>query len=375
MEPAHAHRRETMTADSRTWLALAGLLLVGWLLWLLAPILTPFLIAALLSYLGDPAVDRLETWGLPRTFAVVVVFAGLVILIAAAITLLVPVIGAQIRALADAIPVYIEWLNTQALPWVEQQLDIDISTFDLTALKDTLSANIRAAGGAAANILSYITRSGAVLVGWLLNLFLIPVVAFYLLRDWDLLIAWINGLIPKRVEPTVSRLAREADTVLGAFLRGQLLVMLGLSAIYSVGLSLVGVQFALLIGLLAGLVSFVPYLGVIVGVIVASVAVLFQTQDVLQLLWVVVVFVIGQMLEGMVLTPWLVGDRIGIHPVMVIFAVLAGGQLFGFFGVLLALPVAAVLAVLARYARERYQASALYEDDTGTGVADEPGDS
>ncbi len=347
--------------DSRVWLWLAGILLAGWLLWLLAPILTPFVIAALLAYLGDPLVDRLEAGKLPRTAAVVVVFLGLLVTLAVSITLLVPIVSAQIKALADAVPIYIEWINTQVLPWLRLKLDLDVSALDLAAVKDTLSANVRAAGGAAANILAYVTRSGAALIEWLLNLFLIPVVTFYLLRDWDGLVESFRGLVPRHVEPSVNRLAREADDVLGAFLRGQLLVMLGLSAVYSTGLWLIGVEFALLIGLLAGLVSFVPYLGVIVGMVIASVVVLFQTHDLWQLLWVAVVFVTGQMLEGMVLTPWLVGDRIGIHPVAVIFAVLAGGQLFGFFGVLLALPVAAVMAVLARYARERYKASTLYD--------------
>jgi predicted PurR-regulated permease PerM len=349
------------SGESRTWLILAGVLLFGWLIYLLTPILTPFLIAALLAYLGDPLADRLETFGLPRTLAVILVATGLIVILAAIIILLVPVISAQIKALADAVPEYLEWINTVVLPWLKKRLDIDISQFDLETLKATLSRNIREASSAAANILSYITYSGAVLVGWLLNLLLVPVVAFYLLRDWNALIASIRALVPRRIEPTVSVLAHESDEVLSAFLRGQMLVMMCLGAIYSIGLWLVGVEFALLIGLLAGLVSFVPYLGFIVGLAVASIAVLFQTHDLLEFVWVAIVFAVGQTLEGMVLTPWLVGDRIGLHPVMVIFAVLAGGQLFGFFGVLLALPAAAVLAVLVRFARERYVASTLYE--------------
>ncbi|MGH8501320.1 MAG: AI-2E family transporter [Gammaproteobacteria bacterium] len=349
--------------ESRTWLALACLLLCGWLLYILSPILTPFLIAALLAYLGDPVVDRLERLALPRTLAVVVVFAGFVVLLAAIIIVLVPVISAQIKALADAVPGYLDWINTTLIPWLQRRLDVNISAIDLAALKNTLSANFREAGSAAANILSYITQSGAVLLGWMFNLLLIPMVVFYLLRDWDRIVAAINALLPRHIEPTVSGLARESNEVLGAFLRGQLLVMMALGVIYSLGLWLIGLEFALLIGMVAGLVSFVPYLGVIVGLALASVAMMFQTQDLLQLVWIALVFAVGQTLEGMVLTPWLVGDRIGIHPVMVIFAVLAGGQLFGFFGVLLALPVASVLAVLARYARRRYVESALYEPD------------
>jgi predicted PurR-regulated permease PerM len=170
------------------------------------------------------------------------------------------------------------------------------------------------------------------------------------------------------MEPTVSMLARESDQVLGSFLRGQLTVMVCLGVLYSIGLWLAGLEWPLAIGMLAGLVSFVPYLGVIFGLLTASIAVLIQSQELLQLVWVLLVFGTGQTLEGMVLTPWLVGDRVGLHPVAVIFAVLAGGQLFGFMGILLALPVASVLAVMLRHARERYRESEFY------GEADEIGE-
>ncbi|MEQ8659589.1 MAG: AI-2E family transporter, partial [Gammaproteobacteria bacterium] len=169
----------------------------------------------------------------------------------------------------------------------------------------------------------------------------------------------VRDLLPRRIEPTVSKLAREIDSVLAEFLRGQLTVMAALALIYTVGLWLVGLDLAFFIGLLAGLVSFVPYLGVIVGVIVAGAAAFLQFQDVLHLALVGAVFGVGQVLEGMVLSPLLVGDRIGLHPVAVIFAVMAGGQLFGFLGVLLALPVAAVIVVLLRHSRDEYLASTL----------------
>jgi predicted PurR-regulated permease PerM len=171
----------------------------------------------------------------------------------------------------------------------------------------------------------------------------------------------VRELLPRRSEAVIVKLAQQSDEVLGAFLRGQLLVMLALAFIYSAGLMMMGLDLALLIGMLAGLVSFVPYLGFIVGILAACVAALFQFQELLPLLYVAIVFGVGQMLEGMVLTPLLVGDRIGLHPVAVIFSVLAGGQLFGFVGVLLALPVAAVIAVLLRYLHTQYKSSALYE--------------
>jgi predicted PurR-regulated permease PerM len=198
-------------------------------------------------------------------------------------------------------------------------------------------------------------------LNWLINLLLIPVVTFYLLRDWDILVARIQGLLPRRIEPVVVNLVKESNEVLGAFLRGQFLVMLALGTIYSLGLTVIGLDFALLIGMLAGLLSFIPYLGFIVGVISAGIASLLQFYDLIHLLLVIVVFGIGQLIESMLLTPKLVGDCIGLHPVAVIFAVLAGGHLFGFFGILLALPAAAVIMVLLRHTHDEYLRSMFYD--------------
>jgi predicted PurR-regulated permease PerM len=233
--------------------------------------------------------------------------------------------------------------------------------FDVEQLKATLTANWREAGGVAARVLESVTRSGLALFGWLVNLVLIPVVAFYLLRDWRELVARIDQMLPRDWAPVMRRLARESDTVLGAFMRGQLLVMLALGLFYTLGLWLVGLELALLIGMLAGLVSFVPYLGFTIGILAALLAGWFQFQEFMPLLWVVMVFGLGQLLESLWLTPRLVGESIGLHPVAVIFAIMAGGQLFGFVGVLLALPVASVSMVLLRYAHQQYLNSELYE--------------
>jgi predicted PurR-regulated permease PerM len=205
-----------------------------------------------------------------------------------------------------------------------------------------------------------VSHSGGVIAEWLMNLLLIPVVTFYLLRDWDGLVVKVHDLLPRRIAPTAAKLATEVDTVLAAFVRGQLYVMLALGCIYSIGLWMTGLDLALLIGMLAGLVSFVPYLGAIVGIVTACVAALVQFHDLIHLVPVAIVFIIGQSLEGMVLTPMLVGDKIGLHPVAVMFAVLAGGQLFGFLGILLALPVASVIMVLLRHVHELYRDSDFY---------------
>ncbi|MEJ2344323.1 MAG: AI-2E family transporter [Gammaproteobacteria bacterium] len=351
--------------DSQKWLAFAAAVGGGYLVYLLAPVFTPFLVSALIAYLGDPLVDRLETWKLRRTWAVIVVFCGLFLALTLVALLLIPLIERQVAYLIARLPDYLGWIEHTVLPWLREHLGISAAALDFNTLEQALRSHWQQAGGIAAQLLRSVSASGLAVIAWLANLVLIPVVSFYLLRDWDHMVERVRGLIPRRSEPTVTRLARESDEVLGAFLRGQFLVMVALGIIYSVGLWIVGLNLALLIGMLAGLVSFVPYLGFILGVLSAGIAVLVQTHEVIQLLPVLAVFAVGQLLEGTVLTPTLVGDRIGLHPVAVIFAVLAGGQLFGFFGVLLALPVAAVVAVLLRHAHQRYVGSNLYEQDGG----------
>ncbi len=348
-----------MTASNK-WIVLVSLGGSALLIYLLAPILTPFMIAAVLAYICDPLVDRLEARKFPRTLAVITVFVSLSLVAVIGFFVLVPMIEKQIDVFAHKLPSYLHLIQTRLLPYVYQLLgisEVDVQVFDL---KSSLQNYWDTAGGFTQKAFSSVTRSGFAFVGLLANLLLIPVVTFYLLRDWDHLVARINELIPRRSQPVVARLARESDEVLGSFLRGQLTVMLVLAAIYSIGLSIVGLDLAMLIGLSAGLISFVPYLGFIVGILFAGIAVMVQFQDILPLGYVAIVFAVGQAIEGMILTPLLVGDRIGLHPVAVIFAILAGGQLFGFVGILLALPVAAVIAVILRYLHERYMDSGLY---------------
>jgi predicted PurR-regulated permease PerM len=266
----------------------------------------------------------------------------------------------QLSRLVDNLPAYVAWIKSTVLPWLRAKFGIRLKIGNLDQIIALLSDYWRQAGGTAASVFSSLSHSGAVAVAWLINLFLIPVVTFYLLRDWDTMVGHIRDLLPRRYEPTIARLAREADEVLSAFLRGQFLVMLALSAIYTTGLWLVDLDLALLIGMIAGLISFVPYMGAIVGILSGCVAAVVQFGDVWSVLPVLAVFGVGQLLEGTVLTPKLVGDRIGLHPVAVIFAVLAGGQLFGFLGVLLALPMASVIMVLIRHIHDLYKDSELY---------------
>ena len=217
-------------------------------------------------------------------------------------------------------------------------------------------------------VLGQASASGRALLGWMTDVLLVPVVGFYLLRDWDQLMLKVRALLPRRIEPLLVRLAGECHDVLGAFIRGQLLVMLGLGLIYAGGLSIIGLDLGLLVGLLAGLASIVPYMGFVVGCSAALIASVFQHggMELYPLLGVALVFGVGQTLEGMLLTPLLVGDRIGLHPVAVIFAILAGGQLFGFVGILLALPAAAVIMVMLRHVNDLYKLSDLYRVPAGT---------
>ncbi len=349
----------SMILSGRWFWLVTGSIAVA-LLYVLAPILTPFLAAAFLAYLGDPLVDRLESWKLSRTFSVVVVFLSIFLLLLLFFLFLVPVLETQMKLFISKVPAYLDWVVTVFGPYLHQKFGVDTTVLEVDHIKNVIATHWKETGGFIRNAIQTISKSGFVVLGWVANLALIPIITFYLLRDWDRMVAYIDDLLPRAVEPLVATLARESDEVLGAFLRGQLLVMLALAVIYSIGLSLVGLEFALLIGLIAGVVSFVPYLGLIVGVAIAGIAVLFQTQDVFDLFWVFAVFGVAQMIEGTILTPLLVGERIGLHPVTVIFAVLAGGQLFGFFGVLLALPVAAVLAVIMRHLHDSYKQSQIY---------------
>ncbi|GAP66484.1 putative permease [Mizugakiibacter sediminis] len=350
----------TRTAGSWQWPIAA--LAAGWLLYLLAPVLTPFVLAAMFAYFCDPLVDRMERLRMSRTFAVSLVFVAMVMALVLALLWLVPFVERQLTSFLGQLPAWYAWFQLHAAPWLQEHLGVSTTVFDPQQLVAALQAHLKEAGGAAANVIAKVSKSGLALVLWLTHVVVVPVAGFYLLRDWDLLVARVHELLPRRIEPVVARLARESDEVLGAFLRGQLAVMVVLGTLYALGLWAVGIGIGPLIGMIAGLISFVPYLGAIVGVSMGVIAALVQYQDWLHVALVLGVFGIGQTLEGYVLVPKLVGEKIGLHPVVVIFAILAGGQLFGFLGVLLALPAAAVIKVVLRYLHERYRDSALYAE-------------
>jgi len=347
---------------SRRWQLFAITAAIVYLVWLLAPVLMPFAVAAMLAYLGDPLADRLERLGLNRMWAATIVFVVIMVAVVGVLLLLIPLIARQIENLVSNLPRYGDWAQNTVWPWLQARLHLDPHTFDSDRLLAAIKAHIGSIGGVASAVLGKVSRGGLGIAMWLTNLVLIPVVAFYLLRDWDRLVAKVDGMLPRSIQPTIAYLASESDKILGAFVRGQLLVMLALGVFYGAGLGVVGLTVGPLIGMVAGLLSFVPYLGFIIGFVAAIVAALVQYGDWAHVLMVCGVFAVGQLLEGYVLVPKLVGDKIGLHPVAVMFAVLAGGYLFGFLGVLLALPAASVIMVLLRYLLERYRLSELYNE-------------
>lgn len=355
-----------MTESQRWWLLIAFIVL-GSFIYVLLPILSPFAAGIMLAYLLDPLADRIQEKGLSRTLAVISIFMLFITLAAIALLVLVPLIGSQLERLNDKLPLITEWVNITGLPWLERVFGVSITSFKEN-VREVLLTAWSYVDEYLDTFLKQLTRSGVAIFALLGNIVLIPVVTFYLLRDWDALMASLRTLLPRSVEPRIVSIAAECDEVLGAFLRGQLLVMFLLGISYTVGLWVINLEFALLVGMLAGLASIIPYLGFFVGFSLAAIIAFFQFGDFFHLFLVLGVFGIGQTLEGTLFTPVLVGDRIGLHPVAVIFAILVGGQLFGFTGMLLALPTAAIVMVLIRGLRQQYLDSGLYLADSADAV-------
>jgi len=259
------------------WLALAAVAL--WVVWLLSPILTPFVLGALLGWLGDPLVDRIERRGHSRNLGVGVVYGLMVLVVLAALLVLVPLLERQVSTLVQAGPEYRDWFLQTALPWLEKKTGMDLLVWlDTDRIYEWVSEHWRQAGGFAATMFGYVSRSGMAVIAWVANIVLLPILTFYFLRDWDIFVERVASLVPRDHLGTVSRLARDSNEVLAAFLRGQIVVMIALGTIYAVGLQLVGLKLGLLIGMIAGLISFIPYLGATTGVVLAVVAALVQAQ-------------------------------------------------------------------------------------------------
>lgn len=330
------------------------------LLYFLSPILAPFLFAAILAYISNPLVSWFGRHRVPRTLGAVLVMLLLGGLFVLLLLILLPLFIKEVRLLSERLPGFLAQLNDNLAPWIKARFGAELQ-FDLAGLKKLVNENLQGADGLGMKLLASLRIGGLAVLGFVVNLLLVPVVLFYLLRDWNALLAQINELLPRRWHPQLTGVAREIDAVLAEFLRGQIAVMVLMSVLYVSGLWLAGLEFALPIGIITGMLVFVPYVGMLTGLALATVVALMQFPSIGGVVPVWIVFGIGQTLEGTLVTPLLVGKRIGLHPVAVIFALLAFGQIFGFFGVLLALPASAALLVGLRHLGAQYRNSSLYK--------------
>ena len=350
----------TPTTAQRRGLAWAALALgAGLVLWLLAPVLTPFVVAAVLAYALHPAVEALAARRMPRLVAVVVVEALAIAALLALLLLVVPIVSKELPLLREQVPLMVEKLNTRLSPWLAQfGINIALDSASIKAFfAKLLDANLENWIDTA---LSSARIGGSVLLAFIGNAFLMPVVLFYLLSDWAHLVRLVQGFVPPRLREGVQGFLDECDAVLGQYLRGQLMVMGALAVYYSLALALAGFDLALPVGIFTGLAIFIPYLGFGLGLALALLAGALQFASWYGVIAVAVIYGIGQVGESFVLTPRLVGERIGLNPLAVIFALLAFGHLFGFIGVLIALPVSALLLVALRRARAAYMSSRLF---------------
>lgn len=340
------------------WIGAA--IVFGLFLYLFSSILLPFIVGMTLAYFLDPVADRLERLGLSRMIATLVILVSFIVIFVLALMIFVPILVSQLADFGTRLPSYVarlqELVASQNAEWVKNLLGVDSA-----ALKNSIGSILSQGAGFVTTLIQSIWSSGKTLLD-IAGLFIVtPVVAFYTLYDWDKMVAKVDSWIPRDHVPTVRTIFRDINTAIAGFVRGQGTLCLILGLMYAAGLTIVGLNFALLIGLFAGLISFIPYVGSLVGLIIAvGVAVVQFWPDWLMVGAVLLVFVIGQFIEGNILQPKLVGESIGLHPVWLMFALFAFGALFGFVGLMVAVPAAAAVAVLVRFAISRYLASPLY---------------
>lgn len=350
------------------WLGAAAILLL--ILWLCWPILPPFIIALAIGYLLDPVADWLQSFGLRRLSATLVILAAFVIVLAPLFILVLPILGHQLASFIQQLPetlTKLENLAGQAGSWVgHDYVGPILKKLGLEGAKGSdIGANVNSLVGEAARtagaFLNSVVVRGAAVISVVSLLIITPVVAFYMLLDWHKMAATVDSLIPLRNRETAHQLLHEIDVALAGFLRGQSLVCLFLGIWYGLGLSLIGLNFGLLIGISGGLLSFIPYVGSLTALVIAAIVAIVQGWPHWQLFALAVgVVLAGQFLEGNILSPKLVGDKVGIHPVWLIFALFAFGSVLGFLGLVIAVPVAAAVGVLLRFAIRRYRASEFY---------------
>ncbi|MCC6869568.1 MAG: AI-2E family transporter [Burkholderiales bacterium] len=353
-----AAARRALTLRNYLWIGGAAVVVVLGLRYL-GPVLTPFLIGAILAYLGKPLVHWAAGHGIGRALSTVVVVLLFGLALLALFLVLIPLVQSEIALATRRIPDLVGQAVARISPWLEAQLGVQIA-FDFASLRTLIAENMNEARDLSLQLLSGLKTGGMIVVSILVNLALIPVVMFYLLRDWEMIGERLFALVPRRWLGKTRTIVTDIDRVLAEFLRGQLMVMGVLAIYYAIALTVVGLERGIAIGVLTGLLVFIPYVGFGLGLTLGVLAALLQWSGWPGFVAVLAVYGVGQLVENYVLVPYLVGDRIGLHPLAVIFALLAFGQLFGFAGVLLALPASAALLVGLRHLRGAYVVSPVY---------------
>lgn len=330
-----------------------------YLVYILSSVLMPFVAGILLAYLLDPMVDKMQKLKMSRTCATLLVCFLTMLIVLPAISLLLGMIENQVSLLLQATPKYLGLMMEKLRPTL-QTISEKFPDFKGGNLEDLVRANIGNSMKVAGKILKSVLSNGFALINLISLLLIMPVVTFYMLRDWDSFVKKFEGLLPKKSKKGIMESFKEIDKIIAGFIRGQLSVCIILGLFYSIGLKLVGLELGLLVGFIAGIISFIPYVGSITGFIVGCILAFAQYGDISHVLYVVAVFMVGQFIEGNFLTPKLVGESVGLHPVWVMFALLAGGVLLGFLGLMLAVPLAAIIGVLVRNGVAKYKQSSLY---------------
>lgn len=354
-----------MSRERQFWIWLAAFIVAVAIVYFVSDVLLPFIAGMAVAYFIDPVADRLEKWGWSRLIATTVITVGFFSIVIALLILILPLLQNQIIGFAQKVPSLID-AATQWLAPVQEKLETRISADKFEELRNASKSFGATAVKWLVNLLAGLWKGGLALFNAISLVLVTPIVSFYLLRDWDKIITKIDSWLPRNSAPAIRTVMGDIDQTIAGFVRGQGTVCLFLAVFYGVGLTLVGLDFGLLVGMVTGLISFIPYFGMLVGMVTAVAIAAFQFGEFLNVAMVLVVFGLGQAIESVFLTPKLVGDKVGLHAVWVIFALMVGGATFGFTGVLLAVPVAATIGVLVRFFLARYLDSPLYSGDEGS---------
>lgn len=334
-------------------------------MWLFSPILLPFVLGIVVAYLLNPVVNKLETWKLSRTLSTIIILGGFIVFVFGGISILFPIVSAEILKLIKGLPDYFSqaWEMTASY---RQALEQRLGEEEMAQIKSTIESSSGKILELSQNFLDGLISSGQAMISFVSVMVIMPIVAFYMMIEWPTITKKVDSYIPKHHSETVHDILTKIDMKLSGFIRGQFLVAFVLGLLYASAMKIAGLNFGLIIGLMAGILSIIPLVGSTIGLLTGAAVAYFQTYDIGFVALIAGIFFAGQLFEGNFLTPKLVGDRVGLHPLWVLFALMAGGALFGFVGVLVAVPVAAVISVFVAFALDQYKRSEYYARKNGT---------